>query len=212
MFAEISLEQHRRLPGITSSQGHTPRHITTQTSTYRIPPTGRLTVNQPPELGKWTQYGKFVPVVPLRVAVGRRGMALNGAALDPDQRREEGSGALVTPPSSSESSDQRWDVSDPNEPIGTVSNEPAEGTTTGKRRLLPLVSLVLVCAVIGVGMWQLVVLHNEVSSLQTQDRSQLARIQSLESSPVDAPTKLDFFQLQSKVFREARPPRRCPAL
>jgi hypothetical protein len=45
----------------------------------------------------------------------------------------------------------------------------------------------------------LVVLHNEVSSLQTQNPILQTQLEHLQSSPVDAPTKLDFFQLQAKV-------------
>ena len=71
-------------------------------------------------------------------------------------------------------------MSDPNEPVGTVSDEPAKGRRPRKHRLLHAVGLVLLCAVIGLGTWQLIVLHNEVSSLQSQNHSQqaLARIQS----------------------------------
>jgi len=91
------------------------------------------------------------------------------------------------------------------EPIETVPDEPAEGTSTSRRRLLPLVTLVLVCAVIGLGTWQLVVLHNEVSSLQTQNQnhSQLARIQKqldgVTSLAEQAPTGGQYNQLLTQV-------------
>lgn len=91
------------------------------------------------------------------------------------------------------------------EPIETVPDEPAEGTSTSRRRLLPLVTLVLVCAVIELGTWQLVVLHNEVSSLQTQNQnhSQLARIQKqldgVTSLAEQAPTGGQYNQLLTQV-------------
>ena len=66
-------------------------------------------------------------------------------------------------------------MSDPDEPVGTVSDDPGEGTTTPKHRMLRLVGLALLCAVIGLGTWQLIVLHNEVSSLQSQNHSQQAQ-------------------------------------
>jgi hypothetical protein len=96
-------------------------------------------------------------------------------------------------------------VNNPDEPIGTVSDELNEGTTTPQHRTLRLVGLALLCAVIGLGTWQLVVLHNQVSSLQSQNHSQQgqARIQSeldgLQSLVEQAPTGGQYDSLLTDV-------------
>ena len=59
-------------------------------------------------------------------------------------------------------------MSESHEPIGTVSDEPAKGTRAAKSHPLRLVAFVAVIAVIGLGAWQVVALHQEVSSLRTQ--------------------------------------------
>ena len=107
-------------------------------------------------------------------------------------------------------------MSELQEPLETATDNPGGGPSAAKPRLLRHVGLALLCAVIGLGTWQLVVLHNEVSSLQSQNHSQQAqaRFQSeldgLQSLEEQAPTggqydslPTDVRTLQSQVSRIA---------
>lgn len=84
------------------------------------------------------------------------------------------------------------------EPIGTESNEAGKGTAAARHGRLRLVGIALLCAVIGLGTWQLVELHNQVSTLQTQNRIQQAQLHTLKSSSTGAATFSDFFQLKQR--------------
>ncbi len=84
------------------------------------------------------------------------------------------------------------------ESIGGVPDEPGDRTSATKHRLLRLVGLALLCAVIGLGTWQLVVLHDEVSSLQSQNRSQEAQLHAVASFATKVSSS-QFFLLQDQV-------------